>query len=238
MLSIIIPTLNEEKCLPLLLREIQKQKFSQDCEIIVADAGSADKTIEIARDFGCRIITGGLPAKGRNEGAKNAKGDTFLFMDADNIYLPDGFLENLIGEFEKRNLGIATFSLCPDGNWFDKLAYGLYNFWVKLSQKFLPHATNSVLVKRKIFEKTGGFDEEIKIAEDHDFARRATKYGNFGFIKTEPVLTSTRRFEREGRLKTYLKYVFAGVYMFFFGPVKTDFFKYRYNDLKKNKKEL
>ena len=65
MLSIIIPTLNEEKYLPLLLEAIKKQKVDGNLEIIVADAGSQDRTIEIARDFGCKIVPGGLPARGR-----------------------------------------------------------------------------------------------------------------------------------------------------------------------------
>lgn len=72
MLSIIIPTLNEEKYLLILLSEIRKQNFI-DYEIIVADAVSEDRTIEIARSFNCNIIKGGLPAKGRNEGTKLPK---------------------------------------------------------------------------------------------------------------------------------------------------------------------
>ena len=62
MLSIIIPTLNEESYLPKLLNSIKKQDF-QDYEMIVADAGSKDKTIEIALASGCKISSGGLPAK-------------------------------------------------------------------------------------------------------------------------------------------------------------------------------
>jgi len=237
MLSIIIPTLNEEKYLPILLSEIRKQNFN-DLEIIVADAGSEDKTVEIAKSFGCKVVQGGLPAKGRNEGAKIAKGDTFLFMDADNIYLPENFLKNLLEEFEKRNLDIASFPIYPKGNGIDKLFYGLYNWWAESAQKFSVWATNSILVRKEIFEKVNGFDEEIKIAEDHDFAKRAARIGRFGFIKTAPVLTSTRRFERDGRLKTYLKYLLAGIYIFFFGPIKRDIFQYRYNHLKNSKKEI
>lgn len=232
MLSIIIPTLNEEKLLPILLKEIKKQNFS-DCEIIVSDAGSKDKTVEIAKNFGCQIAKGGLPPKGRNEGAKIARGDLFLFLDADNIYLPENFLNKLLGEFKKRNLKVASFPVCPQGNWFDKLAYGTYNCWVKLTQNFLAYATNGVLVKREIFEKIRGFDEEIKIGEDHDFAKRAAKIGKFGFIETKSVLTSTRRFEREGRLRAYSKYILAGIYIFLFGPVKKNIFKYHFNDLPK-----
>jgi len=226
MLSIIIPTLNEEEYLPLLLGGIKKQKFN-DYEIIIADAGSKDKTVEIAKNYGCKIVSGGSPAEGRNEGAKIAKGDIFLFMDADNIFLPENLLKQLIKEFERRKLGVASFPIYPNGNGIDKFAYSVYNWWVNSIQKFLAYATNSVLVKKEICQKIGGFNKEIKIGEDHDFAKRASKIGKFGFIKTEPVLTSTRRFAREGRFKTYLKYFLAGVYMSFFGPVKSDIFKYR-----------
>lgn len=226
MLSIIIPTLNEEKYLPLLLREIKKQDFS-DYEVIVADAGSKDRTLEIAQSFGCRIASGGLPAKGRNEGAKITAGDIFLFMDADNIYLPENFLSNLLEEFEKRKLDVASFPIYPKGNSFDKIAYGVYNYFVQAIQRFSAYATNSVLIRKSLHQKIGGFDEEIKIAEDHCYAKTAKKFGKFGFIKTKPVLTSTRRFKKDGRFKTYLKYLMAGIYMFFFGPIKKDIFKYR-----------
>lgn len=227
MLSIIIPALNEEKFLPLLLEEIKKQKSFGGYEIIVADAGSTDKTIEIAKNFGCRLVKGGLPAKGRNEGAKIARGDILLFTDADNIYLPEDFLSNLLKGFEKRELDVASFPIYPKGNIFDKLAYGIYNHWVQLVQRFAAYATNSVLVRSYIHQKVGGFDEEIKIAEDHFYAKMAKNFGKFGFIKTKPVLTSIRRFEKDGRLKTYLKYLIAGIYMFFFGPIKKDIFRYR-----------
>ena len=235
MLSIIIPTLNEEKYLPYLLASIKKQRFC-DYEIIVADAGSKDKTREIALNFGCRITKGGNnPAKGRNEGAKIAKGDKFLFFDADNMYLPKDFLKIVLENFEKRKLDVASFPIHPQGNGFDKIAYKLYNRWVDLTQRFLAFATNSVLVKREIHKMIEGFDEEITIAEDHDYAKRAAKVGKFGFIKTEPVLTSIRRFEKDGRFKTYSKYILRWAYMSIFGPVKKDIFKYRFNEYEKKK---
>jgi len=238
MLSIIVPTLNEEKYLPFLIKGINQQNFNGEYEIIVADAGSIDKTLEIARKEGCKITKGGLPAKGRNEGAKAAEGNIFLFMDADNIFLPENFLENLLTEFKKRNLDVASFPIFPKGNFLDKIIYSFYNWFVEAIQNFSAWATNSVLVKREIFEKVGGFDEEIKIGEDHDFAKRTSKVSRFGFIKTEPVLTSTRRFERDGRLKTYSKYLLAGEHIFFLGPVKKDIFRYRFDYCKKTKKEI
>ena len=236
MLSIIIPTLNEERYLTRLLSEIKKQTF-KDYEIIVADAGSTDKTLEIAKSFGCRITKGGLPAKGRNEGAKVAKGDVFLFCDADNVYFPENFLEKLLKEFQRRNLDIASFPIYVDGNCFDKLALLVYNFWANITQNFLPHAFNSILVKREIHEFIGGFNEEIKLAEDQSYVRKASKFGKFGFIKIKPILTSARRYEKEGRLKSYFKYLLAGVYLFFIGDIKTDIFKYSFNYRLENKEK-
>jgi glycosyltransferase involved in cell wall biosynthesis len=238
MLSIIVPTLNEENYLPLLLREIKKQNF-KDYEVIVADASSRDKTVEIAESYGCKVVPGGSPAKGRNVGAKAAKKDIFLFMDADNIFLSPGFLRNLMEGFEKRKLDVASFPLFLQGNKFDRLAYGLYNWWVEKTQRFLPHATNCVLIRRNIHEKIGGFNEEIQMAEDHAYVRKAAKYGKFGFIKTDPVLTSSRRLERDGRFKTYFKYLLGGLHMILFGNIKSDIFKYRFNHyLKNDKKEI
>ncbi|MGB9743538.1 MAG: trypsin-like peptidase domain-containing protein [Minisyncoccales bacterium] len=241
MLSIIIPTLNEEEFLPILLQQIKKQTF-KDYEIIVADGGSTDRTIEIAQSFGCRIVQGGSSvAASRNAGGRAAQGEILLFTDADNFYWPDDFLENLLTGFQKRNLAVASFPIYPQGNFFDRIAYGLYNFWVSLTQHWTGWATNSVLVKKEIFEKVGGFDEEIKMAEDHWFAKQAAKMGRFGFIKTKPILTSARRLEQDGRFKTYLHYLLAGLYLAFFGPIKKPIFKYEfssYQDLSKKEKRL
>ena len=236
--------------MPALLSQIKKQNFNDELEIIVADAGSSDKTVEIAESFGCKVIKGGITAKGRNEGAKIAKGDILLFTDADNIYFPYNFLNNLLEEFKRRKLGIASFPIypastlnpfSPDSNetkkngsgvypkesFFDKVTYGIYNNWAWLFQRFSAYATNSVLVRKDIHQKIGGFDEEIKLAEDHFYAKRGKKLGKYGFIKTAPVLTSARRLKKEGSLKTYFKYLIAGIYMFLFGPIKKDIFRYR-----------
>lgn len=235
MLSIIIPTLNEENYLPLLLDSIKKQNFN-DYEIIVADGGSQDKTLEIAKKYGCKIVKGGSVAKGRNEGAKVAKGNIFLFLDADVVLNSSDFLEKLINKFKKRNLEVASFPVLPQGKIIDKIAYGFYNFWAYLIQSFLPHATEVILVKKETYQLSGGFDEEIKIAEDHAYVRKASKFGKYGFIKIEPIFTSARRFERDGRLKTYLKYFLSGVHMLFLGPVKSNIFKYKFDHY--NRKRL
>ncbi len=87
MLSIIIPTYNEEEYLPYLLRSIEAQSYT-DFEVIVADNGSTDTTAKLATDSGARVVSGGNPAEGRNSGAAAAKGENLLFLDAD-VILPD-----------------------------------------------------------------------------------------------------------------------------------------------------
>jgi len=230
MLSIIIPTLNEEKYISILLESIKKQNFN-DLEIIVADAGSKDKTIEIAKKFGCQITKGGLPAKGRNEGTKIAKGNLFLFLDGDTI-LPENFFEKALREFEKRNLDVASFCLEPQTqSKFKKLLFNFfYNWLILILEKVLAHGSQAILVKKEIFEKVGGFNEEIKFAEDHSFMRKAKKIGNFGILRNVRVFSSLRRFEKEGWIKTYLKYFLAEIYMIFFGDIKKDIFKYKFGN--------
>lgn len=236
MLSIVVPALNEESYLPFLLESIKKQEIGEEYEVIVADAGSEDKTAEIARAYSCQVITcGKFPARGRNEGARKTKGDLILFLDADIIIPSPYFLRDLLKEFRKRKLDIASFPIYPQGNIIDKLFYKLYNLWALIIQRFLAHAAEAILVKKEIHQKIGGFDERIKIGEDHFYVRKATKFSKFGFINIGSVLTSARRFEQDGRIKTYSKYVLTGIHMLFFGPVKSDIFNYRFDHYSKKK---
>jgi glycosyltransferase involved in cell wall biosynthesis len=235
MLSIIIPTLDEEKHLPLLLESIKKQDFS-DYEIIVADAGSKDKTLEIAKSYGCKITGGGLPARGRNRGAKAARGDLLLFLDADVVF-PKKIFSKVLKEFSQRKLDIATFCLLPSKN--DKMSKFFFTFFYNLPitslEKVLPHAAMGILIKKALFKKLSGFDEKIKLAEDHDLARRAGKLGKYGILKSTKLFISDRRFKKDGWLKTGSKYLFCEGYTIFIGPVKSDIFKYRFNHYSKNK---
>src|SRR3989344_4068217 len=116
MLSIIIPTLNEGKYLPKLLECIKNQTYS-DYEIVVADAGSKDRTIGIARKYGCKVVKGGMPSVGRHNGAKAAKGSLLLFLDAD-MKFDRNFLENSVEEMMSRKLDVAGYYLTPLSNKF------------------------------------------------------------------------------------------------------------------------
>ncbi|MCD6500917.1 glycosyltransferase [bacterium] len=231
MLSIIIPTLNEENYLPRLLESLRRQSF-RDFEVIVADAGSKDTTREIAKAFGCKVVKGGLPAKGRNQGAKEAKGDLLLFLDAD-VILPEDFLTKAIGEFKKRDLDIASFPLIPISEKRNSLSQILfdffYNYPLKIFEKKWPHGAMGILVKKSLHQNLKGFDEEIKFAEDHDYIKRASELRKFGVIKSTKIFVSLRRFKKEGWVKVGFKYAFAEIYRKLKGPIRKEIFQYKFN---------
>lgn len=241
MLSIIIPTLNEEKYIGLLLESIKKQGFD-DYEIIVADAGSNDKTVEIAKKDGCRVAPGGLPAKGRNEGAKIAKGEMLFFLDADAI-LPNDFFKKALPEFNERNLEIASFCLIPlpKSRISSFFLNFFYNHPIIMLENILPHAAMGIFIKKELFERMGGFDEDIKLAEDHYLARRAKESlkAKFGIVRSTRIFFSDRRFKKDGWIRTGIKYIFCEIYMIFYGPAKSDAFKYKFGHYEnKNKKNV
>lgn len=213
MLSIIIITKNEEKSLPRLLKSIQKQKYSGKYEIIVSDAKSTDKTRKIARRHGCKVVNGGMPSRGRNNGARVAKGDLFLFLDAD-VILPPHFLEENINEMKGGKISCATTIYVPlSKRTIDKILYGIYNNFAQFCQYFYPLAGGFCIFCRKdVFDRMKGFDERVKMAEDHDFVKRCGKVSKFRILKTTPVLCDIRRLEKDGRFKLVRKYLKGGIY--------------------------
>lgn len=239
MISLIIPTFNEEKNLPFLLDSLKKQDFEGNTEIIVSDNNSSDKTVKLAKEAGCKVVEGGRPSEARNNGANEAEGNILLFVDAD-IVLPEDFLSNAVKEFKDKNLELAGFFLSPrEGGWILKAGYAFfYNFLACfLSGDILPHATSIIMAKKGIHSKLKGFEESVLFGEDCFYAREGSKIGKFGIISSSFAYVSTRRFKRDGFFKTFLKYGLCEIYMIFFGSVKSSLFNYNfgYKKVKKNK---
>lgn len=230
--SIIIPTLNEEKHLPVLLQSLHAQTF-KDFEIIVADHQSKDKTRVIAKKYKCKIVSGGLPAQARNTGAKAAKGTLLLFIDADS-YLGPKALERLLHEFKRRKLDAASVFIRPlRGKPIDKVLHGLINSFVFITQWFYPHGYGAfILCRKKVFSAVRGFDTSIKVAEDHHFVSKIYDYGfRFRILYRSSISTSIRRLEAEGRWRIAKQLFLIGLHRIFIGELrKMDLgysFKYR-----------
>ena len=197
--SIIIPTYNEEEYLPVLLKSIKKQDFD-DYEIIVADANSTDKTREIAEDYGCVVVDGGLPAVGRNNGAKVAKGEYLMFLDSD-LELTDEYLRNVLYEFQNEHLGIAITQMLPMSNKIeDKLFHDFANYFMISVEKIKPHGAGcyGIIAKKELHDECGGFDESLTFGEDTDYIERLAKKEPFRVIRNAKIGVSTRRLEEEG----------------------------------------
>lgn len=212
LLSIIIISKNEENYLPRLLASIKRQNF-KDFEIILSDAQSSDKTKDIAKLFDVRITRGGVPGVGRNNGALKAKGDLLLFLDAD-VELTNNFLTNNFLEFKKRKLDLATVDYKPISyQKKDLISHFLYNLFQRFTQHFFPIAAGfCIFCKKDLFNKINGFDINFKMGEDIDFIQRATKYGKFRVLNSNPIFVDVRRLENDGRWNTLKKYVKGYIY--------------------------
>lgn len=232
--SVVIPAKNEEKNLLILLTSIKNQSL-QPNEIIIADASSIDKTVQVAHRFGARVVVGGLPSAGRNSGAKSANFELIFFLDADVELLDKDFLKKSIQSFSSQELDFATADVFPkDGNWFDKISHYVYNKYVRFLGKRLPHTPGfCILIKKELHNAIGGFDEAISFCEDHEYASRAVKKGRFGFLEDVTIPVSTRRMEKDGRSNIVIKYFLAELHMIFLGPIKDDKFKYNFDHLEK-----
>ena len=195
-ISIIIPAKDEEELLPNLLESIRNQDFD-DYEVIVADAFSTDRTREIAREYGATVVDGGMPGPGRNAGARAAKGEFLVFLDAD-VVLPDNFLKNLYNEMQDRYIDVATCEIVPISDiQLDRIIHKLINMTILANMRVDPKAFGfCIFITRRLFNRIGGFDETIKVAEDNDLVKRASEFRPLRYINSTFVKVSVRRFDK------------------------------------------
>lgn len=200
MISVIIPTHMEKGFLERCLKSVVSQDYPRESyEIIVSDFSSTDGTLEIAKRFADKVVTSerkGI-AHGRNEGAKSAKGDMLVFVDAD-VFLRKDFLGKVDYNFRRGFVGVGSIGVPYDGGFFPRAVFNI-TYLISRFTDFLgmpAYPGMAVAYERKTFSKLGGFREDLGISEDIDMSRRVSRMGKCRLDPTAVCYVSTRRLHR------------------------------------------
>ncbi len=222
-ISIIVPTLNEENHIGLLLESLKDQS-SVDFEVLIVDGGSKDKTPEIAHQHNAKVIV--LPEHGefvsRNVGAKMSKGRYLLFTCADIVF-PKDLLQKIIDRFEKNPELVA---LSGPGYPFDapflgKVEYAVYNLFryivANLPKPFkrFSTSTNFLVIRKGQFGRTGGFLVD-DINADGLMGKELLDIGDVAFPLDTYIYSSARRMKNMGFIDFNKHYLYALENFFFF----------------------
>jgi len=188
-ISIIIPTLNEAKTIGDLAQSLHE--LAGGAEIILADGGSQDETVKLARNAGWRVIE---TSRGRgqqmNAAAKLAIGDALLFLHADT-QLPEGALAMIEETLLDEHVCGGNFSLVFDGG--TREARLLTAIYPLLQLGGMCYGDSAIFIRRKVFDQLGGYGD-YPVFEDCDLYRRMKRVGTFVRLPAAAV-TSSRRFE-------------------------------------------
>jgi len=205
-IAAIIPVLNEEEALPSLLKGLLSLDFE---EIILIDGGSQDHTVEVAQAFSetlhqlhCQIISG---PKGRaaqmNAGAAKATADILLFLHADT-QLPHNAKHVIEQALSRSHVVGGRFDVrFPQDIGYAWMVSRMMNHRSRLSG--ICTGDQAIFVRRRVFESMGGFSD-MPLMEDIEFSRRLKRKGAIIALK-ETVVTSFRRWEQQGPLRTILR---------------------------------
>ncbi len=191
MISVVIPTLNEARNLPRLLRALQRE--TEPHEIVVADGGSRDGTRRLARAAGARLVRS-APGRGQQlaAGAGAARGDILLFLHADSRFPTGGLARVARTLAEARDCPGGNFRLLFDGDTgFSRWLTGFYA-WIRA--RGLYYGDSGIFVRRAVYRELGGI-RPVALMEDYDFVRRLERRGRTCCIEDPPLVTSSRRFE-------------------------------------------
>lgn len=201
-LSVIIPTINEEKYLKNTITHLRENSFTQPFEILVVDSGSTDQTTWIAESKEVVLLHFQPKIKGRgsplNYGADRAKGETLLFLDADTK-VPKYYDLHINKALEdEKNIG-GAFEFALDGN---KLGFRIVELINRIRYRLRKryYGDQGLFVRKEIFDKVGGFPE-TQLLESAYLCAKLQKEGNLVLIKRE-IKTSPRRF-RKGIIKPF-----------------------------------
>jgi len=204
LVTIVIPCKNEKDIIQKTLDLLNYQKDIWRVKVIVCDASNDGITkidlverLEMNSDiFDLYVMDGGLPSVARNNGFRLVKTPYVLFMDADVFLLDPKVLLRSILKIKKYELDLVTVKFRSDNGKFNYV-YKVFDVIQLLSKWSTPFCLGGyMLVRSETFKSIGGFDEEIKVAEDYMFSKqiKPKKFGRINNI----VYTPPRRFENKG----------------------------------------
>lgn len=209
MISVIIPTLNEEKTIGETIRELKKSLVGFDSEIIVSDGGSKDSTARAAESLGARVFVDDNPgtiARGRNMGAKQARGEFLVFMDAD-VLIPNNkpFFSVLIEKFKSKNKLVAATAgvrvIDSLETSADRIIFSLLNLFHRVANNvfnFGRAAGEFQMIRSEAFRKVGGYREDLAASEDYDMFLRLSRIGKTRYVSGLTVYHTGRRAHKIG----------------------------------------
>ena len=194
MISVIIPTYNEADRIAQTISKTHEANGVHEIEIIVVDGGSTDDTMALTKE--CRAIVVKSERKGRaaqmNKGASLANGEILYFLHADSIP-PQNFTIQILDAYKNGAIS-GCFRLAFDYNhWFLKA-----NSWfTRFNVNALRFGDQSLFVLKDVFQKSGGFREDLLMMEDQEIIHRIKKQGKFKVMNTN-VITSARKYLDNG----------------------------------------
>ncbi len=205
-ISIVIPTYNEASKIRYLITYLYRYAEEYIREIIVVDGGSTDLTVTIARQLGAKVIkTGKGRARQMNIGAGYAKSKIIYFLHADT-YPPKYYARKII-EAVKEGHAAGSFRLKFDHkHWF----LSLNSWFTKFNLNQLRFGDQSLFVTRRVFNRVGGFREDLLLLEDQDMAKRVKKDAGFKVVG-DSVITSSRKYLLNGVYR--LQAIFLMIYV-------------------------
>jgi glycosyltransferase involved in cell wall biosynthesis len=212
MISVIIPTLNEEATIEKLLSQFSEDLIRKyEIELILSDGGSTDRTIEIAKKK-VHIILDEMKdrkqtiAEGRNRGACHSSGEVLFFFNADvTVSDMDEYVRAMLEALRSPNVVAAT---CPvfvypeEETFLDRIYHRIHNLHVRFlnALRFGTGRGECQVIKRSPFFSVGGYDERLAAGEDFDLYRRIAKEGRIEFVPFLKAYESPRRYRQIGYL--------------------------------------
>jgi glycosyltransferase involved in cell wall biosynthesis len=183
----------------------QDYALMPNTKVYLADANSTDGTPEIAGGYAdwldIEIIAGGLPAVGRNSGARLATSPYVLFIDADIELSDPTLIRRAVALMKRKQLHCVTTNIaCPTGGPWDQMLYFGNNVMQHLSHLYKPFSTGMfMLFDTAQFHALGGFHEQALYAEDYLLSQKVAR-SRFGIVSGS-VQTTNRRFMKMGHFK-------------------------------------